>query len=67
MRALKYLTKVDQRRRIILREVPLRKGTSVEVIVLQREKEIESDLLRAAETSLSFWDNPIDDEVWNDA
>lgn len=25
------------------------------------------DMLKAAESSLAFWDNPIDDEVWNDA
>lgn len=27
----------------------------------------EADLLKAAESSLSFWDNPVDDEAWNDA
>lgn len=26
-----------------------------------------ADLLAAAGTSLDFWDNPIDDEVWNRA
>lgn len=25
------------------------------------------ELLEAAESSLAFWDNPIDDEVWNNA
>ena len=25
------------------------------------------ELLRAAESSLGFWDNPQDDEDWNDA
>jgi len=25
------------------------------------------DLLAAAESSLGFWDNPFDDEDWNDA
>jgi hypothetical protein len=67
MQALKYLTKVDRRGRIVLCEVPLKKGAPVEVIVLQREEGVEDDLLRAAETSLRFWDNPVDDEVWNDA
>ena len=27
----------------------------------------EDDLLKAAETGLAFWDNPVDDEVWNGA
>lgn len=67
MQTLKYLTQVDQRGRIILREVPLKQGAEVEVIVLPREETAAGDLLCAAETSLSFWDNPIDDEVWNDA
>lgn len=26
-----------------------------------------SDLLAASESSLAFWDNPTDDEVWNNA
>ena len=67
MQTLKYLTQVDQRGRIVMREVPLEQGAEVEVIVLPREETAGDDLLRAAETSLSFWDNPIDDEVWNDA
>lgn len=25
------------------------------------------ELLAASESSLAFWDNPVDDEVWNDA
>jgi len=28
-------------------------------------KELSEDLLKASETSLDFWDNDIDDEVWN--
>jgi hypothetical protein len=67
MQTLKYLTQVDQRGRIVLRDLPLEQGAEVEVIVLPRDETTGDDLLRAAETSLSFWDNPIDDEVWNDA
>ena len=25
------------------------------------------DLVKASESSLEFWNNPIDDKVWNDA
>ncbi|NOT63692.1 MAG: DUF2281 domain-containing protein [Acidobacteria bacterium] len=67
MQTLKYVTQVDTRGRIVLREVPLKHGVEVEVTVLSREEPASEDLSRAAETSLSFWDNPIDDEVWNDA
>lgn len=34
---------------------------------LDRDVPPADDLLRASEASLSFWDNPVDDEVWNDA
>ena len=32
---------------------------------LKREKDLYKDLQKASESSLSFWDNDIDDEVWN--
>lgn len=32
---------------------------------IKREKEIYKDLQNISESSLSFWDNDIDDEVWN--
>ena len=31
-----------------------------------QEKKLYIDLARASESSLNFWDNDIDDEVWND-
>lgn len=33
---------------------------------LKKEKELYRDLISASESSLKFWDNVIDDEVWND-
>ncbi|MCY6958460.1 DUF2281 domain-containing protein [Clostridium brassicae] len=33
---------------------------------LKREKELYKDLQRASESSLDFWNNDIDDEVWSD-
>lgn len=33
---------------------------------LKKEKEIYKDLELASESSLDFWNNDIDDEVWND-
>ncbi len=32
----------------------------------KREKSFSSDLQELSESSLSFWDNEVDDEVWND-
>ena len=33
----------------------------------KRQQLAFKDLVSASETSLSFWDNELDDEVWNDA
>lgn len=66
MKAFKYMTEVDSKGRIRLPKLHLKRGTKVEVIILEHE-EVETDLLKAAEITLAFWDNPIDDEVWNDA
>jgi hypothetical protein len=68
MQALKFETRVTHRGTVRLPRLRYKKGTPVEIIVLVREAEDEfAELIRAAETSLEFWDNPIDDEVWNDA
>ncbi|MBI4551631.1 MAG: AbrB/MazE/SpoVT family DNA-binding domain-containing protein [Candidatus Latescibacteria bacterium] len=68
MQAIKYVTTVNTHGQIVLPRVRLKKGTPVEVIVLMREPGDEYiDLLEASKSSLAFWDNPIDDEVWNDA
>jgi len=47
--------------------VPLPAGTPVEVLVLDRGSDDFRDLMEAAQSSLGFWDNPMDDEDWNAA
>ncbi len=47
--------------------VPIPEGTAVEVLVLTPESDDFSDLVSASTTSLGFWDNPMDDEDWNNA
>lgn len=66
MKAFKYISEVDSNGRIRLPKLRLKRGTRVEVIILEHEHN-QNDLVKAAETTLAFWDNPIDDEVWNDA
>jgi hypothetical protein len=66
MNALRLEAKVEKDGRVRLPRLALRPGTTVEVIILEPDGESD-DLLRAAESSLSFWDNPVDDEVWNEA
>ena len=46
--------------------VPLRPGSHVTVFVIETPGDPFGDLVQAAHSSLEFWDNPFDDEDWND-
>lgn len=37
----------------------------IEYLKLKKEKELYRELQHISESSLDFWDNDIDDEVWN--
>ncbi len=37
----------------------------VEYLKAKRDKKVSEDLSKASESSLGFWDNDIDDKVWN--
>ena len=37
----------------------------VSYLKLKREKELFKELENASQSSMEFWDNDIDDEVWN--
>jgi predicted DNA-binding antitoxin AbrB/MazE fold protein len=68
MLAYKYNSEVLENGVIKLPQLNLTKGTKVEVIIIvptEHKTEDFSDLLHAAESSMDFWDNDIDDEVWN--
>lgn len=65
MRALKLQATVNQNGRLTLPKLPLRKGSEVEVIILERDS-LDDELLKAARSSMDFWDNPVDDANWND-
>jgi hypothetical protein len=47
--------------------VPLPAGSHVTVYVVEGEHEETDDLTAAAISSTAFWDNPFDDEDWNNA
>ena len=64
--ALKYEAEVTPDGRIVL-PVPLPAGSSVTVFVVQQPEDDFSDLVSASQSSLDFWDNPVDDEDWNNA
>ena len=69
MQALKYKAEVGAEGEITLPRLLLEQGTAVEVIVLVREAESEDQegFQRLAAKTMDYWDNPIDDEVWNNA
>ena len=65
MKAFKYHSVVKKKGVIELSEIPLPEGARVEVIILPEEESTE--MIKASESSLSFWENPIDDSIWNNA
>lgn len=63
--ALKYDVEVKQNGHVEL-DVPFPPGAHVTVFVVQVNEPFH-DLIGAAESSLDFWDNALDDEDWNNA
>jgi hypothetical protein len=64
--ALKYEAQVTPDGRIDL-PVPLPAGANVVVFIIPQADDDFADLTAASQTSLDFWDNPVDDEDWNNA
>lgn len=54
----------------IIDEIPAQELDKIldfaEHLKAKKEKELLNDLIKASESSLDFWDNEKDDEVWND-
>ncbi|MBM3180856.1 MAG: hypothetical protein FJZ86_10930 [Chloroflexi bacterium] len=63
--ALKYDVEVSKDGHVEL-TVPFPAGAHVTVFVLEAG-DVFADLLYASQSSLDFWDNPLDDEDWNNA
>ena len=64
--ALKYEAEVRDGGRVEV-TVPFAQGTRVVVFVVGQPETTFHDLVSASESTLGFWDNPLDDEDWNDA
>lgn len=62
---LKYDVEVQEHGKVEL-TVPFSAGARIAVIVLEEPDDF-SDLVAAAGSSLGFWDNPYDDEDWNES
>jgi hypothetical protein len=63
--ALKYEVEVHEQGRVEL-DVPFAPGARLLIFVIQDMTDSFHDLLSAAHSSLEFWDNPLDDEDWNE-
>ncbi len=66
MRALRVMQRVEEAGMLHLHDLPLPAGQMVEVILLPIDDDM-TDLTQASESALDFWNNDIDDRVWNDA
>jgi len=64
--ALKYDVEVKDDGRVEF-AVPFPPGAHVIVFVIESAGDLLADLLLASQSSLDFWDNPYDDEDWNNA
>ena len=64
--ALKYEVEVQANGQVAL-ELPFAPGARVVIFVVPEQDEIPHDLTAATESTLGFWDNPEDDEDWNNA
>lgn len=64
--AIKYDLEVKAEGRLEL-SVPFPAGSRVTVFVIEQGPESFEDLLAASQTTLGFWENPVDDADWNDA
>lgn len=53
----------------IIEEIPEREVEKIldfaEYLKVKKEKSLSEELTKASESSLDFWDNDIDDKVWN--
>jgi Ca2+-binding EF-hand superfamily protein len=53
----------------IIDEIPEQEVNKIldfaEFLKAKKEKSLTKDLTKTSESSLDFWDNDIDDEVWN--
>ncbi len=66
--AIKYEIEVQEPGRVEL-SVPFAPGVRLIIFVIQDNEPVDAfaDLVAAAGSSTAFWDNPLDDEDWNNA
>lgn len=65
MQAYRYIAEIDEKGKLEVLDIPELSKTRVEVIIVPLKNDEEIDLLTASRSSTGFWDNDIDDQVWN--
>lgn len=65
MQAYRYIAEIDEKGKLEVLDIPELSKTRVEVIIVPLKNDEEFDLLTASRSSTGFWDNDIDDQVWN--
>jgi len=64
--AYRYDVEIKDDGKLKLSRLPFKKGTHLDVILIEQNKDNFSDLLNAAAFNLDFWNDPIDDQEWNE-
>jgi acetyl-CoA carboxylase beta subunit len=68
---MKNMNTAKERLLKIIDEIPEQEVDKIldfaEYLKAKKEKSLSEDLTKASESSIDFWNNDIDDEVWNDA
>lgn len=64
--AFKYDLEVQAEGKVEL-QVPFPPGAHITVFVIKETDEQFEDMTAAAQSTLDFWDTPLDDEDWNNA
>ncbi len=62
---IKIRARVDERGRVKLPPLNVFKGKDVDIIISGEDEFF--DLVNASGSSLGFWENEVDDEIWNSA
>ena len=65
MQAYRYIAEIDEKGKLEVLDIPELSKTRVEVIIVPLKNDEVIDLLTASHSSTGFWDNDIDDQVWN--
>ncbi|MGI4792205.1 MAG: hypothetical protein ACRYFS_25555 [Janthinobacterium lividum] len=67
--ALKYKSEVGADGEVTLPRLSLTQGTPIEIIVLIQESEAgdQNGFRKLSAETMDYWDNSIDDKVWNNA